>query len=235
MIKGHWGVTELAMSAEAYPVARPTPSPADVYFYGTPRINMTQEYQNRAVLSPPSYPGGLLGGKPSKLQALAAARKKKSESKSSGSVDEAATATSDATADALTRQKREADGAANNLEPALKRLNLTRSSDEARPEATTPKDTPAGKTEPSVEPRPRCPDPSEECVMPKIAKPTSFGATLFGMDSAETRLAHSDPMPFPYMASPLWNPDAFKKPSPDDIVTYAQSQSKGSGFRGSRN
>jgi elongation factor 1 alpha-like protein len=208
-----------------------------VYFFGVPRINMTRD---RDLLPPPSYPGGLLGGapKPSKLQALAAARKKKSEdSRSSGSIDERSTSSRDlATLSPFAYAKRQADGSEKSLGPALKRLNLSRSSDEAKPEPD-PEDrhtfVKVEEHEGAMEPRRSL---EEDCIMPKIIKPTNFGATLFGMDSAaQSRLAKAEPLPFPYTSSPLWNPDAFEKPSPDDIVISAQSRSKGSGFGGTRN
>jgi elongation factor 1 alpha-like protein len=204
-----------------------------MYFHGKPRANM--KHDGPAALTPPSYPGGLLGGKPSKLQALAAARKKKSESRSSVSVDEApAAASGGGIADTSARPKREADGGSANLEPALKRLNLSRTSDDAKAELG-PQSTSMVEAEPTVESRRSPAMPHEECIAPKISHPTSFGATLFGVESAAGPQSQADPLPFPYMASPLWNPDAFKKPSPDDIVISAQSQSKGSGFGGARN
>jgi hypothetical protein len=59
-------------------------------------------------------------------------------------------------------------------------------------------------------------------------QPSAFGQTLCG-PAFERRAANfADIIPYPYMSSPHFDPAAFQKPSPDDIVLAAQS--KGSRF-----
>lgn len=173
--------------------------------------------ERHATLIAPLYPrGGLLGGSPdvapkmSKLQALAAARKKKAqEQKSSGSTG---------------------------VEQPMANLNLNQAGEGASKLSST-RGFPLRKRKDS-NPHEKAPIPierepeqsSEDTPMetPPLdqAEPSAFANTMFSSTSASsTRRNQANLFTLPYNVSATTTiADPFAGPSPDDVVMAAQSK-----------
>lgn len=188
------------------------------FFRDTPWLDVPVD--RHAMFIAPLHPrGGLLGGssdgapKMSKLQALAAARKKKAqEGKSSGDTGvekpmARLTINEDAKmGDTSTDQKSSSRGF-----PLRKRKDTNE-------HEKAPKAPPVQK---ELEPAP----PSAPEEPPQQAEPSAFANTMFSNTSHTPRQPSEDLFTLPYTASSssaASNP--FSGPSPDDIVIAAQSK-----------
>ncbi|PNP85649.1 hypothetical protein FNYG_00705 [Fusarium nygamai] len=189
------------------------------HFDDMPWMNVPEE--RRTVFIEPERPrGGLLGGgegppKMSKLQALAAARKKKTE------------------------EKKELERAGKGLE----RLSINESQKENQPvlgqALQAPEPTLQVKLPPQEEstevaaitdnqkdinsdPKGWLMDEDLPVMMPRAA-PSAFARTLFG--SAPSKAPRPDEIfAMPYTSSPIYVAEAFAEPSPDDVVLAAQAK-----------
>ncbi|KAG5770297.1 hypothetical protein H9Q72_002777 [Fusarium xylarioides] len=189
------------------------------HFDDMPWMNVPEE--RRTVFIEPERPrGGLLGGgegppKMSKLQALAAARKKKTE------------------------EKKELERAGKGLE----RLAINESQKENQPilgqVRQAPEPTLQVKSPPQEEstevkavtdnqkdidstPKGWLMDEDLPVMMPRAA-PSAFARTLFG--SAPSKAPRPDEIfAMPYTSSPIYVAEAFAEPSPDDVVLAAQAK-----------
>lgn len=200
-----------------------------------PWLNVPKDRET-VFVKPPQIPGGLLGGasstgKMSKLQALAAARKKKADDQKSEEKPRQETRQSDHTP---TPPRRPEFATTSSLTDHLDGLQLK---ENIRPSASTTgetaalkfenanvegdqmdgtRDTPA-KPPAQVEESPSTPAPTE------TAAPSPFAQALLGPTNNSTT-----PTPryfqFPYMNLPSSIADVFSAPSPDDVVLKAQSQ-----------
>lgn len=170
----------------------------------------------QATFIAPLYPrGGLLGGssggapKMSKLQALAAARKKKAqEQKSSGSTGvEAPMANLTLDSSKSPEQK---PGSSSRGFPQRKRKDTN-----PHEKAPTPIERESSKEESH--------DIPFETPPLDQAEPSAFANTMFSTPSRPSQPPDSF-FTLPYNAAPIPNTDPFAGPSPDDVVMAAQSK-----------
>ncbi|KAK2730052.1 elongation factor tu gtp binding domain protein [Colletotrichum kahawae] len=212
-------------SHAGYPVPRIASLTAASYFHRISWMGVPKSRQ--AVLTPPQpLPGGLLGGgegpKLSKLQALAAARKKKTDvKKTDDKVDRAEKRMSSL---AITEPTSKESGSG----LLAKRQKLSGEST-PQPSATSqhqtpPSDTPSGMDVDLVQETPAGNDEltQDECFVVPSTRPSSFAQTLFG--PGQDTAAASQTYSMPYTASSSFVPSAFTQPSPDDIVLAAQEK-----------
>ncbi|RDW85578.1 hypothetical protein BP5796_03903 [Coleophoma crateriformis] len=209
------------------------------FFKDTPWFNVPIERQ--AVLIPPLYPrGGLLGGssdgapKMSKLQALAAARRKKAQEQKSESISEvdkpmASLSLGPSTGKAHdTSLDREHSQSAVEQKPVSRGFPL-RKRKNSNPHEKAPKAPPI-----EVEPTQEREEMDLDQAQNDQASPSAFASTMFG--SATT--SHRKPeniFTMPYTATIVATSptDAFAGPSPDDVVLAAQSKASKKGGKDS--
>ncbi|KAF2760384.1 hypothetical protein EJ05DRAFT_282945 [Pseudovirgaria hyperparasitica] len=230
----------------SYPLPRPLPATllyaVDVtnFFEDTPWLAVPPHRTSNMIIQSKVPRGGLLGGssKPSKLAALAAARKKKQQEQ-----EESRSGTQNATREAARavsmldrlgdKQKPSSDAAIDMLKPQP----ITVDSEVISQQKQYPVRIKKSQSPPPIQVQPRTsdeqpPEPEFE-VSDLVAHPSIFATTVAGHQSSQM-----DFFPLPHVSSvfPLYVPreEAFAKsnpflgPSPDDVVTSAQSQSKGS-------
>ncbi|KAK3503606.1 P-loop containing nucleoside triphosphate hydrolase protein [Neurospora crassa] len=200
-------------------------------FRDLPWGNIPPERQ-AVLIPPPQLPGGLLGGsgappKMSKLQQLAAARKKKAEEKSaSGEVEQTQVKMTELTVNdnQASKENRPLAGVFG------KRVKISETTAQGRipltmaeptrpeiPQARAPEATPSQhQEEDPIDPEP--------AVAPPKAQPSAFASTLFGPSSDIPKRRPREVFALPYMAISSYSPDAFGKPSPDDVVLAAQAK-----------
>lgn len=214
-----YGVEVLQEGAEGWLAELPTcatPFSVRDFFRDMPWLNVPLERQT--VFVEPLYPrGGLLGGssdgapKMSKLQALAAARKKKAQEQKSGSSgmekpmselsingtskDEDSTETTPRASRGFPIRKRK-DSAPHEKQPKI-----------SSPRKDVPKDGP--DTQMDAEPFDQ-------------AEPSAFASTMFS--SPLTSAPSANLFTLPYTATATTAADPFAGPSPDDVVIAAQSK-----------
>ncbi len=192
-------------------------------------LNVPTERQTIFV-TPQCPRGGLLGGSPdavpkmSKLQALAAARKKKAQ-------EEKINATSERVdkpmADLAISQKAEKEEAA--VTPNAARSSATEKP-RTYPAGKRKNSSPHRKTSLPADPAKSSPvqTTEDEIQPPSIeqAKPSAFASTMFGnKEPFPYRQLPSALFTLPYSTNPpLQSTDAFAGPSPDDVVLAAQSK-----------
>jgi elongation factor 1 alpha-like protein len=190
----------------------------------------------RTTFIEPLYPrGGLLGGNPdaapkmTKLQALAAARKKNAmDQKNNAGAGEVTKpmaglslstnstsggSSTEATASATSSGSRSAAGKENTSRtyPRLKGKDPSPHRQQSRPPV-------------SVEEAPSLPQ-FEPIVKINAAAPSAFAATMFGDASTNLRQIPAVAFTLPYSEPHLQSTDnAFSGPSPDDVVIAAQSK-----------
>jgi len=205
------------------------PTSYAAFFHDMPWMNIPR-YRETVFLEPQRPKGGLLGGsgappKMSKLQALAAARKKKGEEKKSE--DKAKEPNQESATESLKDTTNRPTENSKSLVMGLskrRKLESSSSSEDARIHTPGPSisDHPVSYDVPQ---QPKSPQIVMEDALPpsEPAKPSAFAQTLLGSDSAapRARLQFFSP---PYMALNMAISDAFAKPSPDDAVLAAQSQ-----------
>jgi elongation factor 1 alpha-like protein len=177
----------------------------------------------QALFFAPERPkGGLLGGsgappKVSKLQALAAARKKKAEEKKTaekiGQAEEKLSG--------LRLGQKEARGKENEKQRAgwpSKRQKVSEPEEPNIPaqQDQEPRPVPADESDANQE--------EEEVIPVEAAQPSAFAQTLLGSASTPTTPASLQTFALPYAAFPSSVADAFSVPSPDDAVLAAQSK-----------
>ncbi|KAM3065216.1 hypothetical protein ACMFMF_011343 [Clarireedia jacksonii] len=205
------------------------------FFKDTPWFNVPHERQ--ATFIPPEYPkGGLLGGssndapKMSKLQALAAARKKKAqEQKGAGSEVE----------------KPMANLSLNSVEEQKPNAAAERTPESA--EGSTPKQRgfPLRKRKDSNphEKISKHQPTSRDVVVPESshldaspiyqAPPSAFASTMFQTAQPRPEPPLDNKFTMPYISNPIAMPaNPFAGPSPDDVVIAAQSKAAGKGSKG---
>ncbi|KFY38386.1 hypothetical protein V494_04378 [Pseudogymnoascus sp. VKM F-4513 (FW-928)] len=190
----------------------------------------------RTTFIEPLYPrGGLMGGNPdaapkmTKLQALAAARKKNAlEQKNNAGAGDVTKpmaglslgakpgndgSSAGGPASSPSSGSRTASGKENSVRkyPGLKRKDSSPNKQESRPPASVP-DTPS-------------PPPIEPIREVEAAPPSAFAATMFGDTPPSLRRASAAAFTLPYSDLHLQpTDDAFAGPSPDDQVLAAQSK-----------
>lgn len=186
----------------------------------------------------PMYPhGGLLGGagtpgKPSKLQQLALARKKKAEEQKAGNMDQNVQGTATQLSQLSVAQDLGDNEAGNPLSitgpfspdstPSSKKPGLgTLLTDRKRKVADL------GQVEipPVAKPSPESSitTPNEDPA-PEPATPSAFAQTLFGSAPAAPKSLPETSYQLPYMAFTSSVSEAFSGPSPDDVILSAQAK-----------
>jgi elongation factor 1 alpha-like protein len=198
-------------------------------------LNIPLDRQTTFV-EPLCHPGGLLGGSPdgapkmSKLQALAAARKKKAQEQKNGTG-----------AEEVTKPMASLSIGKGNTESS--------GSGSVKPSNATPTPVMSGRenarTYPGLKrkdssPHRRTSRPAEpikdtfshEATTPEVeaAAPSAFAMTMFGDATSSPRQSFAAAFTLPYSDPRLLSTDAFAGPSPDDVVIAAQL--KGSAQRG---
>ena len=198
------------------------------FFKDSPWFNIPKERQ--APFLAPLYPrGGLLGGssdgapKMSKLQALAAARKKKAqEQRSSGSSGmENPTLNEDQQmGNGKIPEKNSAESARSQKLPP--RGFPLRKRKDSSPHEMTPTVAPAER---DSEQRSSSETPVENAPLDQ-AKPSAFASTMFSTVASAPPHHHPDSIfTLPYVATAATpSTDPFAGPSPDDVVIAAQSK-----------
>ncbi|KAE9576060.1 HBS1-like protein [Colletotrichum fructicola] len=212
-------------SHAGYPVPRIASLTAASYFHGISWMGIPQSRQ--AILTPPQpLPGGLLGGgegpKLSKLQALAAARKKKTDvKKDDDKVDRAekrmsslaiTEPSSKESGSGLLAKRQKLSGESTPQPSATSQLQTSSSDAPSGMDVDLAQETPAGNDELT----------QDDCFVVPSTRPSAFAQTLFGpsQDSADASQTYS----MPYTTSSSFVPSAFTQPSPDDIVLAAQAK-----------
>ncbi|KAI8278317.1 HBS1-like protein [Colletotrichum sp. SAR11_57] len=210
---------------DGYPVPRIASLTAASYFHGISWMGIPQSRQ--AILTPPQpLPGGLLGGgegpKLSKLQALAAARKKKTDvKKDDDKVDRAekrmsslaiTEPSSKESGSGLLAKRQKLSGESTPQPSATSQLQTSSSDAPSGMDVDLAQETPAGNDELT----------QDDCFVVPSTRPSAFAQTLFGpsQDSADASQTYS----MPYTTSSSFVPSAFTQPSPDDIVLAAQAK-----------
>ncbi|KAF5534496.1 elongation factor 1-alpha [Fusarium napiforme] len=189
------------------------------YFDDMSWMNVPKE--RRTVFIEPERPrGGLLGGgegppKMSKLQALAAARKKKTEEKKE--LERAGKGLERLSINESQKENQPVLGQAPQApEPTLQvKLPPREESTEAAAITDNQKDI-------NSDPKGWLMDEDLPVMMPR-ATPSAFARTLFG--SAPSKAPRPDEIfAMPYTSSPIYVAEAFAEPSPDDVVLAAQAK-----------
>ncbi|KAI8296148.1 HBS1-like protein [Colletotrichum sp. SAR11_240] len=210
---------------DGYPVPRIASLTAASYFHGISWMGIPQSRQ--AILTPPQpLPGGLLGGgegpKLSKLQALAAARKKKTDvKKDDDKVDRAekrmsslaiTEPSSKESGSGLLAKRQKLSGESTPQPSATSQLQTSSADAPSGMDVDLAQETPAGNDELT----------QDDCFVVPSTRPSAFAQTLFGpsQDSADASQTYS----MPYTTSSSFVPSAFTQPSPDDIVLAAQAK-----------
>ncbi|KAI2633384.1 hypothetical protein GGS21DRAFT_520491 [Xylaria nigripes] len=206
----------------------PYPSLAD-FFHDMPWMNIPDH--RRTVFIEPDRPrGGLLGGsgtlgKMSKLQALAAARKKKAEDQK---LENQKAQTSAKELDSETAKGPVVNTPGALAEKLSARRNVKslpfRTTAEANPAPdATPKDLGVVASQPCMDNASTIADPPLHEPL-ALASPSSFAQTLLGLDMSSPTPVPRSQYPIPYLSFTSSVADAFTEPSPDDVVLAAQSK-----------
>lgn len=191
-----------------------------------PWLNTPKERQT--IFVEPSRPrGGLLGGssassgKMSKLQALAAARKKKAEDQKSEKVVKETTQQVDKlslTSPALKENVRPL-GSAFGKRPAETKAAERLGQQDKEPKPEPPPEKVATQSTQQAS------SPTTENMSPlENTAPSAFAQALLGPTTTSIAPAPRNQYPFPYMNFTSSVTDAFSEPSPDDKVLTAQSK-----------
>jgi elongation factor 1 alpha-like protein len=236
-------ITPRAPGTSGYPVASNGPIPCSWYFHGIPRGSVPKERE--AVLVPPkALPGGLLGGgedgssapKVSKLQALAAARKKKTGEKKAGEgVGRTTSKLADlAIADKMKENVKPRTSGISKLQKRLGETGQVNPAQEIVPEAVRAPtelscameidETHIGQDQSPNKDTPMDTQFEEEAVPLVHFQPSAFAQTLFSSDADTPKRPAIQHFTIPYMAHASSFAKAFSEPSPDDVVLQAQAQ-----------
>ncbi len=215
------------------------------FFRDMPWLKVPKERQTIFVEPARHRGGGLLGGagegsKMSKLQALAAARKKKAESsRKSHDGGDGRDEAGDKLKELSLRDAGGLEASKGKVEEREGPAKRRRLGAEAEPRAH---DTSTGdkKTKSPVQHSreddgdsmelDRGPGPGPEGTEALIARPSAFARTLFASASEHPSGPRVERFPLPYLAlAPSCIEDAFSGPSPDDAVLAAQAKGSLSG------
>ncbi|TAQ87088.1 hypothetical protein B7494_g4603 [Chlorociboria aeruginascens] len=215
--------------------SRPNHVSVNGFFKDTPWLNVPSS--RRAIFTAPLYPrGGLLGGssnkppKMSKLQALAAARKKKAqEQKAEASIEvdrPMASLSLGGLYDNEGATGIDTDLGAPIRERTARRLPLRKRKD-SNPHQKTPKPPSSSSGPVQI-----CPDIEMDDPLADQAEPSAFANTMFG-NTRTSRQSTGDLFTLPYSSSTtVSSTNPFAGPSPDDVVIAAQSKAAGKGGKG---
>ncbi|KAF2741859.1 hypothetical protein M011DRAFT_315976 [Sporormia fimetaria CBS 119925] len=223
------GCAESLTSLYPLPIILGTePEPLRNFFWDTPWGNVPPERLGNMHAVPLYPPGRLLGGsaKPSKLAALAAARKKKQEEaghRTRNQDGKDGTEAAVAMLDKLTVKSKDKPGSSALVNPSESRVGKSKPGrlQYRRQQSSPQPETPEPETTEPIEE-----DPKPVIQVPNIrTAPSSFGTILCDVPrSVTTDLPTiSLTLPVPYVGSEYDSPEnGFAGPSPDDIVLRAQ-------------
>ncbi|KAI1416633.1 hypothetical protein F5Y13DRAFT_154404 [Hypoxylon sp. FL1857] len=207
------------------------------FFSDMPWLNIPKARET-TFIEPPRIQGGLLGGssttgKVSKLQALAAARKKKADNQK---LEEKQVHEATQKLSSLSTSTNKTESAKENIRPpnivhkettgfgsiaAVKNTPRRIEAESAKARDQVQSRLDAATNSPAHLPVPTSPSP---IVAPfEIATPSPFAQALLGSTNSSTTSAQRNFL-FPYMNLTTSVADAFAAPSPDDLVLKAQSQ-----------
>lgn len=211
--------------------------PPSWFFHDMPWFN-TPKNRQTIFIEPPRPRGGLLGGgegpKMSKLQAIAAARKKKTaEKKQQDRTIETTTNLSKLHLDGSQKEnrppglgKRQRTIKESDLHSGSQSLPL----DDKAPDETSPANDDMGEPKKKKQPSYLDDYQAYTTTRGRPAAPSAFAQVLCGLaPKTEPKPPRQEIFPMPYTNHPSFNPAAFDEPSPDDIVLAAQA--KGSSFK----
>ena len=211
-----------ASEADSWRVCEPSPRPRQscaTFFADMPWMNIPED--RRTVFIKPQHArgGGLLGGssappKMSKLQALAAARKRKAEGKKSEAVQEETVPKEPAQTDAVQRGVARMRIAQEDANRSPSSAIPTAHADTGSVPPPALDGTSESREETAASPAPPVPK----------AQPSAFAQALLNNDSASEAPSRLYPPPWMAYTTPDALQEAFSKPSPDDVVLAAQSQ-----------
>ncbi|KAJ0168273.1 HBS1-like protein [Colletotrichum tanaceti] len=218
-------------TVSAYPIRQTVRLSPSSFFHGIPWMNVPSNRQ--AVFVPPRpLPGGLLGGgegpKLSKLQALAAARKKKTATEAKNPDDKVDRAEKRMSTLAIDESSKGDQRPGSSILAKRQKLaaDLASGAQAATPISRAQQDeSDPDPSDMDVDgaPYPGNVDEAEvDCLVVPPTRPSAFAQTLFG--SAQNSAAASQTYTLPYMDSSTFVPSAFSQPSPDDIVLAAQAK-----------
>ncbi len=216
----------------------PKPVSFASFFSDMPWLNIPRGRET-TFIKPPMIRGGLLGGasttgKMSKLQALAAARKKKADEQKLEDKQIPGTIRQFGNLSTTSRDPRlDKENVRSPIEAPQETERFTRTSATDVPNQSEPgcpnlkysqsqnQITEIKKDKPKNLPTP--PSPLLGALSSEIAMPSSFAQALLDPLSSSTKPV-SRHYPFPYMSMNTSVADAFSAPSPDDVILKAQSQ-----------
>lgn len=222
-----------SLPRNSFPILEKPRLPPRFYFDDMPWFHIPRTHDT--VFKAPLLPrGGLLGGGEggmTKLQKLAAARKKKmEEAKEKENVSDAQSGISKITLS----EKEPSKGRPTPILPSAKRQKIAEAGNlSSRPVVSQEMAThdgdlrqgqPGSTTAIPGEAPDNAEDHDEVVSMPK-ARPSEFARALFG---DKKKAPAQENYPVPYTLHPSYDASIFSKPSPDDVVFTAQSQ--GSNF-----
>jgi elongation factor 1 alpha-like protein len=200
--------------------------------YPIPPFGAVPEARKGDLIAPSRPKGGLLGGtsapaKLSKLQALAAARKKKNEEDKGAEKVQVQSAEEKLSKMALTQQRAsKKENERPRVESASKRQKFSEPAVASSTQRESLRTVDAGEAEPAAQPTAvnEVISAEERPSLEVLAQPSAFAQAILG--HAETGLhQESGPAVFvPPLSWPANLPDPFAEPSPDDVVLAAQSK-----------
>jgi elongation factor 1 alpha-like protein len=216
----------------AYPILHKPAVPASMFFSDMPWLDTPRE-RHANLVAPPPLPGGLLGGsdsapKMSKLQALAAARKKRTDGKKE---KEKASETTEGLENLSISGQTQKE----NIKPVsapsagLKRPNnVLQEPALSEPPSGSSHDKNEAASHTQVHQTPDVPMDNVAVAADQRAAPSAFAQTLVGSAPDAGQKQTRDIFAMPYTSSSSYFAGAFSEPSPDDVVLAAQA--KGSNF-----
>ena len=200
------------------------------FFRDMPWLNIPK-HRETVFIEPARPKGGLLGGsgqsggKMSKLQALAAARKKKAEEqKSEKAIKETAQGFNHLTLNSPPSETKESQPVKPLGSVLGKRLATAQPPGSPNPqgESQAPA-TPAEEVETQAAEPAASPTLEQETPLETTA-PSAFAQALLGPTTSSNAPAPRNQFPYPYLSLTSSVTDAFSEPSPDDVVLTAQSK-----------
>ncbi len=222
--RGGFRAGQGSFQRSTFPVLEAPVLPIDAYFSDMPWLQTPIE-RHTTFIPPCTPPGGLLGGsdgtpKMSKLQALAAARKKKTEQKKGYENElQAERGLQDLSISSPkpTGRVQAPPASASSAPIPLRKGNHPESEPLAKPDTlfSSTSDKPMHDMEAQVN------------VVGQRPTPSAFAKTLVGSAPGGQK-QKQDVFSMTYASSPTYLASAFSEPSPDDIVLAAQA--KGSSF-----
>lgn len=223
-------------SSSGFPILGRPSLPIQFYFEGMPWLNTPSECQAKFI-PPPRPRGGLLGGSEgtggmSKLQRLAAARKKKNEEKN----ENGKTSIVEKGASQISISDAEPKGYGKPIHPLEKQKRTSHHATSLLQQRTVPPQNSSSDHTHTREAAPASPcsqgekgDQDDDDVPAAAVRPPSAFARVLCGPAPGPRPPNGDViLPMPYTLHPWFSLGNFSGPSPDDVVLAAQS--KGSKF-----